>query len=270
MKNNKLKLSIIIPCADDLRIKQCLESIDEPVETIVSLNGPTNKIKQMVKKYKAKVIEIPERNLPKALNHGIQKSKNELVVFMDSDCIFQKGAIRKLYKGLLKNRVVRGQVVFTRKDFVSNIIANFREYFYSGKNKSYNPFLGINKDIVSSIGNYYFDDEIRWTEDADLGERLKKSQINIKYIKSAKVFHPPFTLRHDLEGAFRYGIAKRIRVEKNVSKGMGTHFMNILDISRKKGVLTGIYYFVWNFVYAIGYLYQITKDPYGVRRHLKH
>lgn len=265
MKSNRLPISIIIPCADDIRIKNCLDSIDESVEVVVVLNGHTKEVINIVNNYDIRKIMIQERNLSKALNIGIEKAKNSNVILMDSDCRFEKGAIKKLFNGLQKHYIVKGKVVFQSDSFLSKIIAKAREYSYYDTPKPYNPFLGIRKDTKKYIGGYYFDETIHWTEDADLNTRLKKARLKVNYVFLAKVFHPPLTLKHDLRSAFRYGIGKRIRVEKGTSSGIGTHFRKVLDVAFKKGLLTGLYYIVWNYFYMFGYFCQILIDPYKVR-----
>lgn len=266
MKNKtKLPLSIIIPCANDTRIKYCLDSIDEAVEVIVVLNGASSNVKKIVDKYKVKRVIINERNLPKALNVGIENSKNNIILFMDADCVFEKGAIRKLYKGLGESYLAKGTVRFERNNFSSTIIAKVREYMNTNIPKPYNPFLCIKKDIKKLIGNYYFDNDIHWTEDADLALRVNSANLKVNYVVSASVFHSPLTLRDDLKSAFRYGIGKRIRVTKSTGKGIGVHFNNTLDVFKKKGLGASIYFSIWNCFYTAGYIYQIIADPYKVK-----
>jgi len=269
MKKKKLALSIVIPCADDVRIKQCIESIDENVEIIAVLNGASKEVEGIVKGYKLKIVRLPERNLAKALNVGIEKARNRKVILIDSDCVFQKGAIKKVYKALENNSIAKGKVVFQSNSFVSQVIAKTRDYVYYNPPKPYNPFLGVRKDVKDLIEGYYFDENIYWTEDADLNSRLKIAEIKVKYVFSAKAFHPPLTLKYDLRSAFRYGIGKRIRVVKGKSSGLGTHFESIPDLVSKKGILPGIYYFFWSVSFASGYLYQILVDPYKTRPLLK-
>lgn len=265
MKNKKLKLSIIIPCADDIRIKSCIESVDENVEIVVVLNGASSEVNKIVDNYKLKVIRIKERNLAKALDIGIEKSRYESVILIDSDCRFEKGAIRKLYEGLRRYHIAKGKVVFESDSFVSGLIAKVRDYTNYDTPKPYNPFLGIKKSVKKYIGNYYFDSDIHWTEDADLNSRLTKAQIKVNYVFSSKVFHPPLTLRHDLRSSFRYGVGKKIRVEKKISSGIGSHFGKVFDMISKKGLGAGFYYFVWNWFYVAGYFYQTIRDPYHTR-----
>lgn len=264
--NNKLPVTVVIPCADDIKIKSCIESIDENVEILVVLNGATKEIVNIVDKLGVNKVVLPERNLAKALNVGIKKAKNPKVILIDSDCTFRKGAIKKVITELDKNLIVKGRVIFRSNSFFSKIIAKTRDYSYYDTPKPYNPFLCIRKNIVGKIGGYYFDERIFWTEDADLNQRVKKAGIKVKYVYSAVAYHPPLTFNYDLRSAFRYGIGKRIRVEKGTASGIGTHFKKVPDIIVKKGFLVGVYYLFWNFAYLLGYVYQFLKDPYKTRQ----
>ena len=60
-------MSVVIPVADDLRIKECVESIDEDVEVIVSLNGTSEYVRDLVKMLGVRTCEMDERNLGAAL-----------------------------------------------------------------------------------------------------------------------------------------------------------------------------------------------------------
>jgi len=262
---NKLPLTVVIPCADDVRIKSCIESVDENVEILVVLNGATREVVNIVDKLGVKKVILSNRNLSKALNIGIKRAKYSKVILIDSDCTFHKGAIKKVFAGLENNFIVKGKVVFKSNSFFSKIIAKAREYSYYDTPKPYNPFLCIRKDVVEKIGGYYFDEKIFWTEDADLNLRIKQSGIKVKYVFSAIAYHPPLTLGYDLRSAFRYGIGKRIRVEKGTVSSIGAHFKKITDISAKKGITVGAYYLFWNSAYLSGYLYQILMDPYNTR-----
>lgn len=265
MRKQRLNLSIVVPCATDVRIKKCIESIDENVEIVVVLNGASQEVKRIVKNLNVKIVNTKEANLSNALNLGIENSLNDKVIFIDSDCTFKKGAIKKVYQALKKNLIVKSRVVFQYNNVSSKIVADTRDYVNYNEPKPYNPFLAINKKIRKYSGGYYFDSQIHWTEDADFYSRLKKSDVKIKYLYSAKAYHPPLSFFQDLKSAFKYGIGKRIRVEKGRANGIGTHFGNITDLVNKKGVLSGAYYFIWNVLYSFGYFYQIIKDPYNVR-----
>lgn len=269
MKNkNKLSISIIIPVADDLRVGKCIESIDENTEIVVVLNGPTKQVKNLVEKYDVKTCFLSERNLPAALNVGIKNSTFDKVLFMDSDCTFERGTIRCLHDGLRRFKLAKGKAIFESTNFWNRIFAKAREYTTSNTPNAYKPPLAIRKSIIKDI-SYYFDDDIHWTEDADLDRRVKEVGLSINFIPEAKIYHPPVSLFVDLRSAFRYGIGKRIRAEKGLTKGMGTFFPYLIDILKKKGLLTAVYMIFWNISYCFGYFFQFFFDPYKVKERLK-
>lgn len=266
MSKRKLALSIVIPCATDVRIADCLNSIDENVEIIVALNGPSKEVVKIVNKYHVKVIVLSERNLPKSLNAGIEKASNKRIILMDSDCVFNPDAIRKIYFALENNMVAKGTVIFKHDNLTSLAISKVRDYTNADTVKAYNPFLGLRKDLKKFVGGFIFDDGIYWTEDADLNKRIVAAGVKIESVPEAIAHHPALTLKQDLSSAFKYGIGKRIRVEKKTAKGIGSNFTKIFDLGRKKGMLSAIYFFFWNCSYTAGYYYQIINDPYGTRK----
>lgn len=200
-----LDLSVIIPCADDLRIARCLDSIDESVEVIVALNGATEDIRQIVARYsQLSILEIYERNLGKACDLAIHASKSSSVVLMNSDCVFGKGTIRKLSEILSKTLLVKCDVVFQHSNWTSRIIADSRDFGYKRPDKAYQPGVGFRKEIIEKIG-YYFNHEVKWAEDADFSRRVVLAGIPIIADYSVKIYHPPVSVITDLKSAFRTG-----------------------------------------------------------------
>jgi len=270
-----MDISIIIPCADDIRLAKCIESIDEDVEVIVALNGATEEIKDLVRGYGVRSCEIPERNLGAACNEGIKVASSQNILLMNSDCIFRRGTIRLLYEGLRDHKVARGRVIFESKGFISKVIARAREYTTTDMVRAYQPALAFRKDIVEDIG-YYFDNDIHWTEDADFDRRIRRAGLEIKYIPDAIVYHPPLTIWTDLRSACRYGIGRRIAEEKKLVDthppfrlSLGLIFSQFADAKNKKGIWTAIYLTVWILAFGFGYYMQLVGDVYGVRRRIQ-
>lgn len=268
MKNDKLPISIVIPCAYDLRLSQCIESVDENAEVIIVLNGPTQKIRDLVKQYPVKTFFLKERNLGAALNIGIRNASYDKVLLMDSDCVFEKGTIKLLYNGLENFKLSKGKVIFHFNNFFNKILAKAREYTTSDTPSAYKPPLALKKSVIDEVG-YYFDDDVHWTEDADFDQRVRTANVSINFIPSAVIYHPPVTLIGDLRSASRYGIGRRIRVEKGIAKGLESDFRYLPDAAHKKGILVGVYLFFWNIAYSFGYIFQFLFDPYNVRKKFK-
>ena len=159
-----LNLSLVICVADDTRIEKTLDSVDAYCEVIVVLNGATQEVRQIVSEFnetcnfKLVVTEIPERNLSKARNIGMELASNDKVVFYDSDCIIVQGALEKFAIYLNNYYLVDGRVKFRSDNFQSKIISVTREIGIPGY--ALCPAIGINKKIKSKIQNYFFDEDI--------------------------------------------------------------------------------------------------------------
>ncbi|MBI4018751.1 MAG: glycosyltransferase family 2 protein [Candidatus Aenigmarchaeota archaeon] len=261
-----MDISIIIPVANDLRLRDCLQSIDEDVEVIVSMNGPTPDIKRIVKESGRDSCELAERNLGAALDEGIHAASNERVLLIDSDCTFNPGTIRMLYEGLEGYKLAKGRVLFQTKGYPSHVIARAREYTTSDRITAYKPPLAMRRSIKSDIGGYLYDRDIHWVEDAEFDRRVQINDIPINYIVEATINHPPLTPCTDLRSAWRYGVGKRIGVEKNLMKGLGAFYDKEIDIASKKGLDVAAYMLAWNSAYTLGWVSQALFDVYSVRK----
>lgn len=255
--SKKLELTLVICVADDIRIKTILESIDEYCEVIVVLNGATRDVVKIVNDFKhcngfyLKVLEIPERNLSKSRNIGIENATYDKVVFYDSDCIIIPGSLRKFYNLLEEYMLVDGKVYFKKDFFQSKIISYTREMGIPGY--ALCPAIGVNKRIKTLVGNYYFDNDIQWIEDSELNIRATKAKIKVGEITSITCVHDNLTFKQDLKSAYRYGYGVRIAARKNLHKHRPTANWNLIRPIMKQNLISGLYYVVWNIVYCIGY-----------------
>lgn len=253
-----MDLSILIPCADDLRIAACIDSIDENVQIVIALNGASNQVKSLLARYPVTVCEISQRNIGAALNRGIAAASFERILKSDSDCTFDRGAIRILYEALDDAEIAKGRMVFTFTDPLSKIISRAREYTTADQLKTYPP-LAFHKSLVEKVG-YYFDEDIHWTEDADLNRRVRAAGIQIRYVPEATVYHAPLNILTDLGSAFSYGQGRRIAERKKLT-GISSPYQLTLrvltelfaDARRKKGVQTAWYLVIWQIAFSLGY-----------------
>lgn len=275
-----MDLSVVIPVVDDLRLKNCVESIDASVEVIVVVERPTKEIIDLVKSLGIRCFESHKfSNIGSAWNLGIKHATNDKVFLMNSDCTFGRNCLELINDCLNDFQVVKARLTFTHDGFVSKIIAKSREYhcgYIPGEEVPlYTPSLAIRKDLVNVLG-YYFDEDIHWTEDSDLRHRIKAAGVKAKYLPDAKIYHAPLGIRKDLMSAFRYGIGERIRAEKGTTIG-GHNFLPVLKkilagnwirylkrVMAKKGSLVALYMIPWNFWYFFGYHAQSILNIYNV------
>lgn len=253
----RLPISLVICVADDIRIQNTLESIDVFCEVIVVMNGTTTQVKKIIQgykntiKYKLVVIDIPERNLSKSRNIGMETATYDKVILYDSDCVVVKGAIEKFYNLLDQYLLVDGKVLFKTDTLQSRIISPTREIGIPGY--ALCPAIGIHKSIKEKVGNYFFDNEIQWIEDSELNIRARKAKIKVGIINEITCIHDNLTFKQDLKSAYRYGYGVKNAVLKNLHKNSPTANWSLIYPISKKSVFSAIYYFFWNIIYCGGY-----------------
>lgn len=252
----KYKLSVVVCVADDIRIKNFLESINKNCEVVVVLNGATKEVEKICGKFKKnnifelKLVKIKDRNLSKSRNLGILNAKYDKVVYYDSDCVMTENAIDLFNDMLDKYLLVDGAVLFRNDTFQSSIVGIQRSMGLPGY--ALCPAIGVHKKIIKKI-KYYFDEDIKWIEDSELNIRAKKENIEVGIINEVTCIHDNLTFRVDLKSAFRYGTGVKIAAKKGLHKNRPTANWNLIIPCFKKKILSGIYCIIWNFVYCFGY-----------------
>jgi glycosyltransferase involved in cell wall biosynthesis len=267
---NKLDLTIIIPCASDARIKDCIQSIYETcpgdIEVLVSLNNASKKVRDILKNFKnIKTCEIKEPNLSKSYNNGIGHASRNNILLMDSDCIFAPKAIELLYEGLKYAELSKGLVIFQTNNLMSKVIGRVREYTTTDFVSAYVPPLAFSKAVKNLIGGYYFNEKMLWSGDGEFDYRIQQAGLKIYYNPKAVIYHTSLSFFHDIKSGFRYGKGRRVGVDLNLLPKrnyfkIATHlerFIRTYEILYKKGLLAALYYFfIWRPVYRLGYIIQ--------------
>lgn len=269
------KLTVVIPCKDDRKIKRCILSIDPAVcEAFVVFNGAkegfieeiTDFVQKEVPhlKYKFKVLKKP--NLAEALEVGTRYSESELVLYMDSDCTFERGCIDAFLSEAerkdMSNCVLKGKIIFDSGDtWLENIIAISRTHHTADVLTAYKPPLLISKRILPKIGGYAFDTRLIWREDSDLDNRIRQAGIQIVPVESGIIYHGKITLKTDLRSTFRYGIglaiADRLQIKlTEVPRSTKSAF-------QQKGLKTAAYMLLRNRIYDLGYIYATIQMKRG-------
>ena len=116
-KNNKLKISIIIPCRNEEKyIAKCLDSIiaqDYPIDNleVLVVDGMSkDKTVQVIKSYNEqplsiKILKNPKKITPCAFNLGIKYSKADIIMIMGAHSAYERDYISKCIKYLNKYNV---------------------------------------------------------------------------------------------------------------------------------------------------------------------
>lgn len=252
-----MNLSVLIPVKDDIRIVNCINSIDEEVEVVVVMNDPSDEIVDIVSRLNVKSITIPEANLSKAYNVGIATATYDKILLMDSDCIFEKGTIKKLYNGSFNAKLSKGMVIFRYDSLQSKIVSRVRSFTTSDYCNAFSPPLIIDRSLESELG-YFFNPALIWEEDFDFNKRVAERRIKIHWNKGAKIYHPPLSMKDDLRAAYNYGVGHGIGINEGIfeeesNKERNKRLKNSYKLLRKeKGLLEFLYYIVWNKMYQKG------------------
>lgn len=263
-----MDLSIIIRCCHDPKVFQCIESVDESVEIIVSM-CENMIIESRLKNMGIKYCIVPKGNLSITSNRGLNIAQNSKVIITDSDTYFERGCIKKVYNVLNYYLAVSCKIKFLYSTTIifSKIIAEARDYVNS-LDVIFTPGIGLKKEILPLIGGYYFNEKVPFGVDAELDFRIKNVSIPYKILNSAIVYHRPEKIIPDLKAAFRIGKGCRIgtlllsqnkqfsdkEIElKAVKKSM------YKDIIRRKGIFVFLYQLIWDFFYHLGWRYERFK-----------
>lgn len=267
----KLNISVVIKCKDDYRVFDCIKSIDEDVEVIVSLT-PNKQLETDLFKLGVKYVISPVGNLSVTANNGIKETTNNKVIIMDSDTTFAPGCIYDLYTALDLYQVARPKIVYLedKNKPITGIIGKARAYVNEYP-LTYAPGLAFKKTIRDKIGGYLFDNDIPWAEDDDLSQRIFNAGLRVVFLDSSAVFHSPISLKHDLQTAYRIGTGVKIATKKNnrnVPENpinwfwrliTGKQIKELIDISKTKGFSVVIYSIIWSLFYYFGFYKKVNE-----------
>ncbi len=163
-------LTIIIPTRNEEKNLDALLSslagqLDKQDETIVVDANSTDGTQKIAKRYGAKVVVEPGLGMGYARTLGAENSKNNILVFLDADCVLEKEFIRKIKLHFKKDIVaIAGLGLYRAESKLRWEIYNAfsRGVFYSAKishkltGKYWLPAnnCAIRKDAFMSVGGY--------------------------------------------------------------------------------------------------------------------
>ena len=264
-----MDLSIIIPVHNDLRIARCIKSIDEDVEVVVALNRPTKDICDLVKNLDVTTCEIDKNNLGKCYNIGLDSAKYDTVLFMDSDCVFEEGAISKLYQPFKENKELKlskGRVIFHSDSVQTEITRRARSVNTTNVPFAFIPPLMLKKTVFEKINDgYRFAEDVVWCVDYEFELRRSKAGVDLYLVDDARIHHEPITVKNDFRSAFFYGTGKRIRHERTDEKVNPISVLKdpILRGVKEEGLMIGGYLALWKAVLYSGYYSQKHLNVQG-------
>jgi len=207
-------VSIIIIIKNHRMIERLLKElagVRKPEKTeIVVVDGSEDKLDDIknnfptvkwVYFYSNKKYTIPEQR-----NLGINKSKGEIIAFIDVDCLPTKDWLINLIRPIRENNenIVAGFIKSSRK-----YPRKWESEYKRIKNQRYINFAhtmntAFKKDVFKKIGNYNETFSLGG-EDTDLGWRALDAGYKIMYNPKAIIFHDWGNLSRNIVRGFTYG-----------------------------------------------------------------
>lgn len=252
-------ITVLIRCSDDYRVLECINSIKRTsfsTPVIVSMT-PNRKLKNKIGKLKITTCIVPKHNAALTNNIGLSLVKTKKVIITDSDTVFEKNTIKHLENGLNKYDVVKPRLIFLKdvNQFFSALIADLRTFFNDNNDKMYIPGLAFNLNIKSKIGGYYFDKRIPWGEDSEFSDRVTTSNLKLKHIKKAVLYHPSIEIKHDLSDAFLIGL-KKTSNKDNIYAFLDKRINFYKKLLNLFGAKTFLYGLLWYSFFDLGKLFK--------------
>lgn len=208
------RITVVIPVCDDPLIFRCLASIDVRCPVIVSANGSPPWFLDALRKYaeatpRITVLSTTDKGIGRAYNHAIDRVGTPWIILMDSDCVFEPGAVAHLMSKSADADLVKGRVCFESRDAGSRLVAGARRLtedpVLTRKVSAYSPPLLYRTDVVDRMGGYHFDSRLAWREDRDFELRRRRAGIPVCPAPKAVIWHKPLGLRDDLRSVWAYG-----------------------------------------------------------------
>jgi hypothetical protein len=238
----RLDLSVVIRCAGEREVFRCLDSIDAPVDLVVTLPADTT-IRAELEGRGARVVDVPRMQQGLATNAGVAAATAGSVVIMDSDCWFQPGTLAALAAALVELPVVRTKVVYESSPQVawSRTIAGARDFDNQGDQRYWFPGLGIRKSTIDLLGGELCHPGLWWVEDADVHDQLEELGLTAEFHQVGVIHHGPISLRHELRSQVKYGKggAMRALLRGGAPRYFGRHASyaaRVRTIHRSKGL----------------------------------
>lgn len=272
MSINNLFLSIVIPARNAQgTLKQCLRavfsSVKDNFEVIVIDDASDDATSDIAKKFQCVLIKLNKKSGPAfARNRGVEASKGNIILFIDSDIIINENTIPLILDNFSSDSELAAVVgMLNEKIPHENLPSQFfnlrKHYDYllidSDLSTLYTSITAIRKDIFIKVGGFNEKYTTASMEDAELGRRLYKFGYKIQLNKKISVVHLKYhTLMSLLKSDFsrasfyikfsvRERLAGDIAKEKRFGSFRGGSLVTVVIVPAIILALIFSFYFKW-------------------------
>ena len=270
MENEKaaMKYSVIIPVYNRPdEVDELLESLThqevKDFEVVVVEDGSDVPCKEVVEKYtdKLNIQYLTKKNggPGPARNYGVEHSKGEYVLILDSDCVLPKGYLTAIEKALTENPcdafggpdAAHESFTNVQKAISYSMTSFFTTGGIRGGKKKLDKFyprsfnMGVRRDVYLRLGGF---SKMRFGEDIDFSIRIFKAGCSCRLFPEAWVWHKRRTdFRKFWRQVYNSGIA-RINLYKKYPESL--KLVHLLPMVFTVGVVLLLILFL----YGIGYM----------------
>lgn len=227
-------ISIITPAynrADE--IDKLIQSIHRQdfdrliLEHIISDDGSVDNTREVVERWQNKVdfslhfITQENQGPGAARNHGLEVSKGELILFIDSDCEADPNWVKTIVEEYDKDGFdACGGPDGAKEDFTplqKAIDFSMTSFFTTGGMRGHSEKMlakfyprthnmGMTRKLYEKVGGF---GSLRHGQDIELSHRIRKSSARVKFIPDAVVYHRRRTsIRQFFKQVFNWGVAR--------------------------------------------------------------
>lgn len=181
--NLKPKISLVIPLYNSQRtIEKTLDSIYKNTfknfEVIIVDDSSTDSSVKLLKKYPVKLFQQKNAGPSKARNFGVENSKSDLILFIDSDIVIPNTVLKKIYGAFKNNNINIFSGMCDSENHYINKISDYENlylhYQFARQKKTTTSFntslIAIRKSLFTKFGG--FKERMRMCEDMDFGQRM--------------------------------------------------------------------------------------------------
>ncbi len=196
--------SIIVPAYNaEKTIDRCISALldqtipPEDYEVIVVDDGSTDNTAEIIKNYPVRYYYQKNSGPAAARNKGVYKSKSEIILFTDADCVPSENWIKEMVKPLksTETAAVKGAYKTNQKEIVARFAqVEFLERFKLLEKAETIDMIdtysaAFKKNIFLQAGGFDLSFPVANNEDTELSYKLSKQGCKMVFNPEAVVFH---------------------------------------------------------------------------------
>lgn len=215
-------LSVVIACRNEAELLPLQlaalrdQQRDGWVDTVVVDDGSTDGTHRTAEQHGEglpgfRVVRIPPRGRPAALNAGISATQGDCVVFVDGDDEVAPGYLAAMRAALVDHPFVAGRIDHTtlNPDWLTGTRPPEQSTGLCHEPQQPWPVAGggtlaVRREVLEAVGG--FDDEVTYVQDSDLCWRIAMAGVRLTFVPDAVLrYRYRRTARQTFTQARRYG-----------------------------------------------------------------